>query len=293
LGTPWQADTIMGHIAWLVAYQEGDNGVKKFLTPFLKGNPPFVLSDGFPSGLLPRPMGQKQSAKVKDLDSYIKERRERKTEFLNLIHFDAIRRGQEIEIETLPSPWEEVETLHAVISRTTGTTTDEAGNLFADESLALKRELGGSNSTILTIYTCCLGEWTKKVEKLFRDLSLMGFGRDKSVGLGHFEFVGIEPWDGFSNFGGSNGFISLSTYVPAVNDPTDGKWALNVKYGKLGENIGGGNPFKRPLMQIKPGAIFYAGGRPKPFYGRVVLGLAPGFPDAVQICYCLAVPCKI
>ena len=70
-------------------------------------------------------------------------------------------------------------------------------------------------------------------------------------------------------------------------------WSVNVKLGKLGEAAGTGNPFKRPLIQIKPGAVFRTGGRPTPFYGRVVKDIAPGMPDAVQICFTLAVPCKV
>jgi CRISPR-associated protein Csm4 len=53
IGTPWQADTIIGHLAWMERFKEGESGVKAFLSPFLKGEPPFVLSDGFPEDLLP------------------------------------------------------------------------------------------------------------------------------------------------------------------------------------------------------------------------------------------------
>ena len=290
-GTPWQADTIMGHLVWLVAQKEGKEGVKDFLAPFIKGNPPFVLSDGFPAGLLPRPLGYKQKLGAKDLDSYANEKMSRKAEFLTLSDFDAIRLGGEIEIEPVSFPWIGIETLHAVISRETGT-TGEGGNLFTTESWALRQELWREEA-ILSIYVCSLEGWVGKIERMFTDLSLVGFGKDKSVGLGHFEFLGKEEWDGFSGFQEADGFISLSTFVPAVNDPVEGKWAINIKYGKLGENAGNGNPFKKPLLQFKPGAVFYTDKEPKPFYGRVVEGIAPGLPEAIQICYCLAVPCLI
>lgn len=291
-GTPWQADTVMGHLAWLAAYQEGEEGINNFLSPFLKGSPPFVLSDAFPAGLLPRPLGQKEGQEVKDLDSYADEKTRRKTEYLGLSDFDAIRLGERTEVESISSPWIGIEVLRAAISRATGT-TGEGGNLFMTESWTLRQGMWENNHAVLSIYVYCLDGWIERIERMFADLALVGFGRDKSVGLGHFEFIGKEEWNGFAAFQGSNGFISLSTFVPGVNDPTEGRWAINIKYGKLGENAGDGNPFKKPLLQIKPGSVFYTGEKAKPFYGRVVEGIAPGFPEAVQICYCLAVPCRL
>jgi CRISPR-associated protein Csm4 len=292
-GTPWQADTIIGHLAWLVAYQEGSSGVKDLLSHFLEGNPPFVFSDGFPAGLLPRPIGLWRPQAPKDLASYADEKIKRKSEFVSLAQFEALRRGKEIEIEPIASPWIELETLHSTISRQTGTTSGEAGNLFSTESWTIKQDLRANNYPSLSIFVYCFDEWVERIERWFRDLSLVGYGRDKSVGSGQFEFAGVQPWDGFGEFDGANGFVSLSSYAPGINDPTEGKWLLNVKYGKLGENAGSGNPFKRPLLQVKPGATFFTGEKPKSFYGGVVKGLAPSFADSIQICYCLAVPCRL
>jgi CRISPR-associated protein Csm4 len=280
----------MGHLAWLAAYQEGEEGIIDFLSPFLKGSPPFVLSDAFPATLLPKPLGQKKGHEVKDLDSYANEKTRRKAEFLGFSDFETIRRGGRAEVESISSPWIGIEVLRAAINRATGT-TGEGGNLFMTESWSLKQGMWENNRALLSIYVYCLDGWIERIEKMFSELSLIGFGKDKSVGLGHFEYLGKEKWDGFAMFEGANGFISLSTFVPGVNDPTEGRWAINIKYGKLGENAGGGNPFKKPLLQIRPGSIFFTGNKPKPYYGRVVEGIAPGFPEAVQICYCLAVPC--
>ena len=292
-GTPWQADTLMGHLIWLVAHQEGAGGVKAFLDPFIKGQPPFVLSDGFPLGLLPRPVGLWTSKSAPDLDSYVKEKSRRKAEFIKFEQFEALRKNPEADIDPVSSPWIENETLHAAISRISNTTTGEAGTLFSTDSFTLNQEFWSENFPSISVYAYCTKDWGKKVEELFHELSQIGFGRDKSVGLGQFKFCSMEPCDFLPGNQDSNGFTSLSTYVPAVDDPTEGTWDVNVKYGKLGENAGGGNPFKKPLLQLKPGAVFYTGQNPRPFYGKVVKGLAPGFPEAVQICYCLAVPCRI
>jgi CRISPR type III-A-associated RAMP protein Csm4 len=232
----------------------------------------------------------KQAAGIQDIDSYSRERRARKAEFLKAPDFEAARLGQEIKGNPVPSPWEEFETLHAMISRKSNTTTDEAGNLFSTESWGIKQDFAPNGLPTINIYLYCQETWRVKIENLFQDLSTVGFGRDKSVGFGQFEILKMEEWEGFRNFKGANAFIALSSFVPQENDPAEGKWAFNIKYGKLGEIAASKNPFKKPFLQVKPGAAFFTGGPPKPFYGRVLTGLSPSFPEAIQICYCLAVP---
>lgn len=292
-GTPWQADTVLGNLAWLEVLHGGDVEVASFLAPFVAGDPPIVLSDGFPEGLLPRPLFHRETVRAKDLASYAKERIERKAEFIRAKNFDLIRRGKAVEVEPVTSPWVELEILHASISRKTGTTSAEAGNLFSSQTWTISSNVEEAGNTVINIYALCKEGWRDRLAMLFQDLSLVGFGRDKSIGMGQVELLQIDPWHGFSSFEGADGFIALSSFVPAENDPTDGNWAVNVKYGKLGENAGGGNPFKRPFIQLKPGAVFYTGTKPRPYYGRTLKNLAPGFPESLQLCYCLSVPCKI
>src|SRR4051812_18367196 len=57
-GTPWQADTLFGHLCWHLRYQEDAQAVEDFLELYRLGEPPLVLSDGFPGSpdLLPRPL---------------------------------------------------------------------------------------------------------------------------------------------------------------------------------------------------------------------------------------------
>ncbi len=293
VGTPWQADTLAGNLAWLEAFRAGAGGVREFLAPFAAGDPPFILSDGFPAGLLPRPLFLRRIAKAGDLTSYAKEKVRRKAEFIRMEEFDSLRRGIAVEGDPPTSPWVGIDFLHASISRKTGTTGGEAGTLFSTQCHALTGGEKEAGTARIEIYALCKEGWNERLAALLRDMSLTGFGRDKSVGLGQFDFLGMEPWKAFSNFKGNNGFIALSSFVPGRDDPTNGNWALNVKYGKLGENAGSGNPFKRPFIQLKPGAVFYTETEPKSYYGRTMTGLAPGFPDSLQLCYCLAVPCKI
>lgn len=287
LGTPMQSDTLFGHLAWLEAWRGGEGGVREFLAPFLDGAPPFVLSGAFPAGLLPRPLF---AAVAPDADNagrrdFATARQRLKAPFVSAADFSALLAGPAAAAPQ-DSPWQSAETAHAAIDRNTWTTTP-GGQLFSTGSLVL-----GDGFDAVDIYVRELAEGAAaRVEAAFHDLALSGFGRDKSTGAGAFQVAAFDPWDGFSGPAGADGFVSLSTFMPAASDPSDGRWRVRVRRGRLGEMAGGGNPFKRPLIQIEPGAVFRAGGAPLPWYGRMVPGIAPGMPEAVQCGLTLAAPC--
>jgi CRISPR-associated protein Csm4 len=106
-----------------------------------------------------------------------------------------------------------------------------------------------------------------------RELTATGFGADTSAGLGQFELL-REPeavaWLDEPPTT-TNGCMMLSTFQPAVNDPTDGLWESFVKYGKLGPDFGLKNEqiYKRPLLMLRPGACFATSSLP-PFLGRAI-----------------------
>lgn len=289
LGTPWHSDTVFGHLCWEIARTEGAAGMRDFLRPFQEGHPPFVLSDGFPAGLLPRPLLPLPFEDVDSQDDYASMKRRRRALFISEADFQALRRGESVAWEPVADPWMRFEQAHAAISRLTGTTGGgedrEGGHLFQRELLTL------TEGDELTLYVRGEGAWSERIPELLTHMAPLGFGKHRSTGAGAFEVTGVEPHEGFAPLPEANGFISLSSYSPAKGDPTVGRWRLRLKYGKLGEAGNPSNVFKRPLIQFEPGAVFATGGPPHPHYGRLIPAIAPGMPEAVQGCFALAVPC--
>lgn len=287
--TPWQADTIFGHLCWIMAWREGENALNAFLDEYKKGNPVFVLSDGLPGDFLPVPAHLSlQEQRERDFEAFKKAKKLKKVLWLQPDVFELVRRGN-LEIET---PGEiktsrAYTTLHSSINRITGTTGDEGSLFELPEYVSEQNEI--------SIYLKIRDEWEDKVFSLFKDLSLTGYGRKKSVGKGAFEIIGeLESFDKFNDFDGANAFMSLSNFVPAKNDPTDGFYKTLVKYGKLGgEYTFCGKPFKKPLMMLAAGSSFKAKKGIKPFYGRMVEDIAPAKPEVVQYGYAFAVPLVI
>ncbi len=286
-GTPWQADTLFGHMVWQVAYGALDGlEVSDFLDAFCSNAPPFILSDAFPRGLMPRPLlPSAAEPQTTDPEAYAQAKRRRKAAYVTAADFDRLRRGLPAEDPPVDEPWDTTEVVHAAISRVSWTTSGDAGNLYTVPLRYLRKEFDDT----LELYVRAREGWIDKVQALLRAVARVGFGRDASTGSGAFEVRGCEPHAFDADAAEWDGFVALSSFVPAAGDPADGFWATRTKFGKLGPGAGQGNPFKRPLVQLCPGSAFRCDA-PRPFYGRMVKNIAPGMPEAVQYGLCLPAP---
>jgi CRISPR-associated protein Csm4 len=175
-------------------------------------------------------------------------------------------------------------TLKNQINRLTGTTpgAEEGGGLFEFEETFQK---------VVTVYALLQLEFESKVQELLDYLASSGFGKRKAVGYGSLELTPrLESFPGFGDPPEPNGFVSLSTFVPARHDPSNGFWNLLVKYGKLGEELAySENPFKKPLLMLRAGATFYDN-PVREFYGRLVEGVSPRYDFVMQPAFSLPVP---
>ena len=224
--------------------------------------------------------------RTSDYQEYLEGKKLKKTAWLEPESFESVRQGKTSidpdarELKTIKT----VTTLHSTINRITGTTGDE-GSLYELHEFA--HEQG-----YISIYLKIREGWEKKVLSLFQDLSLTGYGKKKSVGKGAFEILGeLESFNGFDDFEAANGYVSLSNFVPAKNDPVQGFYNILVKYGKLGGDYTFcGKPFKKPLMMLTAGSTFFVKEEIKPFYGKVVENISPSKPEVVHYGYAFAVP---
>ena len=276
--TSFQADTLFGHLCWMVAHLEGDKVLQQFLESFKENSPPFIISDGFPFDLLPKPL----SVELNISDP--KERKEwKKIDFISLEGFNLIIKGKKCKSKVLKSLVITTITTHNTINRLTNTTPTEGG-LYV-----LKEMFIPSVSIYIKVIS---DEWRDKVFNLFKELSKSGYGRKKSIGKGQFTVKGIEEFKKFEKTESVNGFVTLSNFCPVRNDPVEGLYKTFVKYGKLGEEFTYcGNPFKKPLLMIRTGSVFRTKGHPKEFYGRIIQeDIAPAKPEVVQYAYAFSVP---
>ncbi len=178
-------------------------------------------------------------------------------------------------------------TLKNQINRLTSTTAgeeDTGGHLFSFSQYRWK---------YVSIYARIADDFVETARQLFQYLGQSGYGKRKSVGYGQLSLLEFKEFTGFSSPPDANGFISLSNFVPAANDPAQGYWQVLVKYGKLGEELATSeNPFKKPLIMFTAGSCFYDSPC-KEYYGRLVKNLTTVSQKVAQYGLALALPIKL
>ena len=310
--TPWQADTLFGHLCWLIRYRESEEALLDFLEQYHQGRPPLLLSNGFPGELLPRPtlpaQGHRADLPKSDQIATMKAaKRGKDIRWISLDDFNALRRGERIHPGRQIALKPPQVVLKNQINRLTGGTAamDEkadSGNLYNLEELRFVDEGDAANAAMdISVYVRVIDQaWAERAKTLFGYLSDSGYGKKKSSGYGHIEIASWEPFDGFDQaVSEPDGFISLSNWVPAPGDPTEGTYQTLVKYGKLGEEFANReNPFKFPLTMLRAGSSFLGNGPRRDWYGRLVEDIAPlsvENPDLniVQYGYAFAVAAKL
>ena len=283
--SPWQVDTIFGHLCWAVIREQGEEGFKEFIKPFLEGDPPFLISNGFPKDLLPIPLSAFQLLPEKEEKL---KKKLKKISFVDQKTFEEIINAQTwepSENKAPENPFSYFTTAHASISRLTNTTS-EGGQFFEQEEYILKEDY-------LTIYLKAKPGWDQLIDKLFKIIAQTGYGAKKSIGKGNIQYLGIEKFN-LPKIENPNGFVSISNFVPASNDPTKGLYKILVKYGKLGEELArSGNPFKKPLIMLEAGACFENNNGPKEFYGKMITDMDYINLGVVQYAFAFPIPIKM
>jgi len=293
--SPWQADTLFGHLCWVAERHDGFHtfkGAAGLIELFRSEEPPFVLSDGFPAGLLPAPLTLKNLYQPKssdELDSgrYALLKQSKKRKYLTLAQFQTFQKGNTPDLTEEARGFISAVTLHNQINRFTNTTGDQGSLFELDEWFAPQR--------IVQIYAKVSSGFSDDLKRLFEFFTQGGFGAKKSTGKGTCSLTDycLNTDLEINNQQIANGFVTLSHFVPAQNDPTDGAYKTKIKYGKLGEEkTFCGNPFKKPFIMIQPGAVFKAQ-YVRPWYGRLIEQIAYADKDVVQYAYAFTVPAKL
>ncbi len=259
LGTPLTSGTIFGHLCWGLRNRAGEAFLHRWLEQ--QGDAPTLVSDGFPAGLLPRPV---LAPPVRRLDLTPEAAQKAKAiarfPWVTVDGFCGVRAAlspSKLDVHLRQDPWtveqSDMRLAHNRIDRLTGTTPKEAGLFFVDEdwsytvsperdiyvrSVMLADELGG----------------------LFAEIGKDGFGRDATVGRGRFDVLSVAPVAELDAAEGSR-WLSLShgTITSQMGAP---RYRTMTHFGKLGEVAArsGARPWKRPLLLARPGATFAASG---------------------------------
>ena len=277
--TPWHADSLFGALAWRCAEAYGEDALLKWIAGFQSGDPPFLLSDALPGDWFPAPLGPAYKTPAGD--------KAKIPVWVDAADFQRMLQDPEFGAPASLSGGEKsshADRRQASRDRATDRTDTEGGALFEVEQQILSEDSGGFFSLYIRTET------PDVLTALVDLLSVTGFGKKCSTGLGSFELDGnAELYPGLDNYAGANGFVSLSHFVPAASDPARGAWRTHVSYPKYhGSSVK--HPFKGRLVQLTPGSCFHTASQPRPWYGRAVRAGCGEFPEAIQYGFAFAVP---
>jgi CRISPR-associated protein Csm4 len=281
----WQADTVFGHLCWGLRYLEGEQKLKDFLHQYETGQPPILVSNGFPCDFLPSPLlpvtSMDASLPLEEQRRLYEEMKVRKkARYLTPEDFSRVINGQKPVLEKIPEAEYQRVTVKNTINRLTGTTGEEGSLYNFTERFTAE----------ITIYLKIAEDFISGAAGLFRYVKDTGYGKRKSIGYGQIEDYSFETFKGFDAPVNQNGFVSLSNFVPSQGDPLKGSWKTLTKYGKMGEEYSlEDHVFKKPLVMLEAGASFYD--KPvRSYYGCLVENLNSFYPGTIQYAFALPVP---
>ncbi|MGA1871283.1 MAG: type III-A CRISPR-associated RAMP protein Csm4 [bacterium] len=277
--TPFQSDTIFGHICWAISYLkwEAKDKLAEFLDFYDKEEsiPPLLLSNGFPAGFLPKPIIPPIKQEVLEgiikredrIENSFKIKTIKKAKIIAKDYFAQVQNEMITPQNLFKKMFNQYDALSKELKKVQSAiiqhnTVNRLGigntRLYSQEEYFYNNQEDGKFIIYLKTYYFSPND----LERIFHFISDQGFGRDKSTGKGYFEFKIKEGID-LPESDSPNAFMSLSSFIPKDNDPNSGYYQILLKYGKLGGHFAKGgaevnaNPFKKPLMMFSAGSTFY------------------------------------
>ncbi len=302
LSTRLMSDTIFGHFCWFLYYDKGESFLNDFLGQYGSGKvAPVLFSSAFPAGCLPRPalppLTREQAREFvaekfqsnSDLPDRIKSRSDRHKRLIGMNALKSWQKRRFMQIEdftTLQSNFRETdlyERFFAQYRQNNGKTDDNGdavdevsvGNSISRITGTVNRESGGLYTrgktwfrpeTHLDLYVATATEEGQRDADRFLTefLPAYGFGKDKSVGMGHLKIVRNAAFQAkIFNCQNANSRMALSLTAFTGMEKYETFYHLTTKFGKLGGEFafssptgGPAKPFKKPLLMMEPGAVF-------------------------------------
>lgn len=300
LGSPLQADTLWGHVAWGIRYAEGEDALRQWLDRYDEGDPPLVLADPCPTGFLPRPALPSRVAPAAAAGGAVAfpllaeatGAWKRLSRAAWLSHdaftmaqahgFDAagLRQALQHDMQAgrIVPELAETSVTRASINRLTGGTVQAGGGtLFsATEWHPPATGLG------YDLWVLADGD-ADAVRRLLEQAVTAGYGRDAAAGKGQLAVEAVDRAALPAAPGGANAVLLLAAAAPLASDPARGFGRLTTRAGRLGGAYAiGPTPDgtvlrqKRPVTLLERGAVLV--GQPQPFVGRLVGDVHPFAP---------------
>lgn len=299
-GTPLAGDTLFGQICWVLREAAGEAELTRCLDGYTQGRPWLVVSDGFPSGYLPKPTLPPPTIPSGAVDAgerkALKARRwvplDRTGLPLGKMLGGTAGLAQDAQAYGKCAP-QRTPRARNTLNRLTGTTGMAPFAPYTQSQTTYPAEQSIDLYLVLDDERLAVGE----AAKLLAALGSSGFGRDASAGLGKFTLVDLVPIS-FALPVGVNTCWTLAPCAPQGLGFDGGRsyWRVLTRFGRHGNILAvQGLPFKTPVLLAATGALLCprAAFPQQPFVGQGLGGdgrLSKALPATVHQGYAPFVP---
>ncbi|MDG6882236.1 CRISPR type III-A/MTUBE-associated RAMP protein Csm4 [Phocoenobacter uteri] len=255
-GTPLVGDTLFGQVCWGIRHQFGNVRLETLLQGYTENQPFLVVSHAMPSGYIPLPTipsnlwqegdekDRKKLKKKKWLD--IKSIEEPTTLWQQKAVAESEIDTFKVESSTQP---------HNSINRATSTTDDQRFAPYSQSQIWYGKETKLDLYVVLDEERFCIED----LKKVLTNIGKFGYGRDASVGLGKFAIIDESIQAVQLSQKNANCYLTLANCSP-VNNELDSQrsfYQVETRFGRHGDmDALSGQPFKKPIILAKIGAIF-------------------------------------
>lgn len=274
--TSLKGDTLFGQICWAIRYTFGNDKLENLLSNY-ETSPFLVVSDGFAKGYVPKPsLPSNLLGEDNDLKKENRKNIWLKIEELQNAEFSKARKDKDINY---------VDKSVAVVKNSLNYktfTTDDSGKFspYSEEETSLSPK----DVYFLINENFSIDELTQTI----KTLSLIGYGKNSSIGKGFFEFSDFEEIKINEK---SKTFMTLSPSVLNSQDFKNTFYEPFTRFGKHGAGLNA-NPFKKPILMANTSSVvIFENSYDKFYLGKAIKGHST-FENTVHQGYSIIIPLK-
>ncbi len=274
--TPLKGDTLFGHLCWSIRFVFGKKRLEEFLNDY-DNNPFLIISDGFPTGYLPKP---KMMSNLLG-ENTLEKKSNRKKVWLakkELENGEYYKARTDKEINNIDK--KDTIIRNSINYKTATTEGDKFSPYGVNEMSFSKKDI-----FFLVRFDFKLEELNKCLEFV----SKSGYGKDSTIGKGRFEFTSFEEVDKNDI---SNTYMALSPFVVHNLKCKEIYYEPFTRFGKSGASRAFKNPFKKPIIFADYGAVIkFEKKMDIRYIGKAVTNIST-YNDIVHQGYSIVLPIK-
>lgn len=274
--TSLKGDTLFGQICWAIRYKYGEDRLNELLSNYMD-KPFLIVSDGFASGYLPKPL----VPSVLLGENSDEKKQNRKQIWLTLLELqDGKFLKAKTDVEVNNSDINTTVVRNAINYKTSTTGGDGFDPYGENENSISPKDIYFLLDETLSL---------EEVESSFELVSQMGYGKNTTIGKGRFT---ISSFEEISLDNNSTIFMTLSPFSPKDLKCKSFHYEPFTRFGKHGAQLANKNPFKKPLLLADTAAVIeFESSRELSYIGKAIQGHS-SLKDTVHQGYSITIPLK-